>query len=70
MARGTGYNSAVASVLYNPHGSVYVETKGGSYIYHGEASSFFEWEFRTRLRLHGKKDEQYSEHMSLSLIHI
>jgi hypothetical protein len=42
-------------------------TKSGSYVYHGEAANYHEWEFRTRLRLRaaGKDDpEKYAEAMS------
>ena len=53
----------MSSVLHHP-GTQYTETKGGSYIYHGDAATFHEWEFRTTLRVHGKKDEYYAEAMS------
>jgi len=33
------------------YGSTPLETKSGSYIYHGEAGHFHDWEFRTRLRI-------------------
>ena len=58
-----GPSSAVSSVLYS-HGARCEETKTGSYIYRGVADSFHEWEFRTRLRAKGKKDEQYAEAVS------
>ena len=35
-----------------------------SHIYNGEATSFHEWEFRTRLRIAGKTGDQYIEAMS------
>ena len=44
--------------------SPFQETKSGSYIYYGDAASFHEWEFRTRLRVKGKKEEYYAEAMS------
>jgi hypothetical protein len=37
----------------------YNETKTGSFVYHGDAANFHEWEFRTRLRSHGKRGDQY-----------
>ena len=59
-----GYSSAVSSVLYSRGPTHHEETKSGSYIYTGDASSFHEWEFRTRLRVKGKKDDLYAEAMS------
>ena len=42
-----------------------METRQGSYIYAGEASTFHEWEFRTRLRMQNKRDpEKYAEAIS------
>ena len=40
------------------------ETRTGAYIYYGDAASFREWEFRTRLRIAGKTGDQYIEAMS------
>ena len=43
------------------------ETRGGSYIFNGDAASFHEWGFRTRLRLKGcvgKDVGRYVEAMS------
>ena len=37
----------------------YNETKTGSFVYHGDATNFHEWEFRTQLRSHGKRGDQY-----------
>ena len=45
-----GTSSAVAAVLYSRGGDGHQVTKSGSYIYHGDASNFHEWEFRTQLR--------------------
>ena len=59
-----GHSSAVSSVLFSTGSTSYLETKQGAYIYHGDAGSFHEWEFRTRLRMQGVKDDQYAEHMS------
>ena len=44
--------SAVSSVLYlrDATGN-HAETRTGAYIYYGDAASFHEWEFRTRLRI-------------------
>ena len=58
-----GTSSAVSSVLHH-QGTTYVETKQGSYVYHGDAGSFHEWDFRTQLRVRGKKEEFYSEAVS------
>ena len=33
------------------HSSAPLETKSGSYIYHGDAASFHDWQFRTLLRI-------------------
>ena len=33
-------------------------------MYHGDAGSFHEWEFRTQLRVKGKKEEFYVEAVS------
>ena len=58
-----GTSSAVSSVLHH-QGTTYIETKQGSYVYHGDAGSFHEWEFRTQLRVRGKKEEFYAEAVS------
>ena len=42
----------------------YLETKQGSYIYSGDASSFLEWELRTRLRMQGVNEDRYAENTS------
>ena len=46
---------SVAGLRFNPDknspGGTYLETKSGSYIYHGDAASFHDWVFRTRLRV-------------------
>ena len=39
-------------------------TRSGAFIYYGDAASFHEWEFRTRLRIAGKTGDQYIEAMS------
>ena len=40
------------------------ETRKGAHIYCGNAASFHEWEFRTRLRIAGNTGDQYIEPMS------
>ena len=37
--------------IHGQYGSTPLETKSGSYIYHGDAGHFHDWEFRTRLRI-------------------
>jgi hypothetical protein len=62
-----GHSSAVASVLYSRGGSHPAEiTKNGSYVFSGDAASYHEWEFRTRLRIKAAGDEPrfYAEAMS------
>ena len=53
--RARGHSSAVSSVLYSRGTDAYLETKTGAFIYNGDASSFYEWEFRTRLRTEVRK---------------
>ena len=43
---------------------IHAETRVGAYIYYGDAASFHEWEFRTRLYIAGKSGDQYIEWMS------
>ena len=61
-----GHSSAVASVLYSRGPDRHEVTKSGSYIYDGSASTFHEWEFRTRLRVKASGDDEvkYAEAMS------
>ena len=40
------------------------QTRSCAYIYYGDAASFHEWEFHTRLRIAGKHCDQYIEAMS------
>ena len=56
---------AVSSVLYlrDATGN-HAETRSGAYTYHGDAASFHEWEFRTRLRIPDKNGDLYIEAMS------
>ena len=61
-----GHSSAVASVLHSRGGNTCELTKSGSCDYHGDASSYHEWEFRTRLpvKASGDEPERYAEAMS------
>ncbi len=62
-----GHSAAVASVLFQRGGGATdVVNKFGSYIYWGDAANFFEWEFRTRLRVKsgGTDPEKFAEVMS------
>ena len=60
MNRPVGSSSAVSSVLFTPHGgNSLVESRSGAYIYHGDATHFHEWEFRTRLRIAGRTGNGY-----------
>jgi hypothetical protein len=61
-----GTSSAVSSVLFSRGGDRHEVTKSGSYIYHGDAAQYHEWEFRTRLKVRaaGIDDERYAEAMS------
>ena len=61
-----GTSSAVASVLFPRGGDHHQVTKSGSYIYHGDAANFHEWEFRTRLRVRtaGTDPDRYADVMS------
>ena len=62
---GAMASSAVSSVLYlRDAAGNHAETRSGAYIYYGDATSFHEWEFRTRLRIVGKTGDQYIEAMS------
>ena len=62
---GTMASSAVSTVLF-VHNEVgnQAATSTGACIYSGDAASFHEWEFRTRLRIAGKTGDQYIEAMS------
>ena len=58
-------SSAVSSVLYlRDAAGNHAETRTGAHIHHGDAASFHECEFRTRLRIAGKTGDQYTEAMS------
>ena len=61
-----GTSSAVASVLFTRGGDHTQVTKSSSYIYHGDAATFHEWEFRTRLRVRtaGTDPDRYADAMS------
>ena len=56
---------AVSSVLYlRDAAGNHAETRTSAYIYNGDAASFHEGEFRTRLRIAGKTGDQHIEAMS------
>ena len=62
---GATASSAVSSVLCSGDAAGnHAETRSGAYIYCGDAASFHEWEFRTRLHIAGKPGDQYIEAMS------
>ena len=62
---GAMASSAVSSMLYlRDAAGNHAETRTGADIYYGDAASFREWEFRTRLRIAGKTGDQYDEAMS------
>ena len=54
-----GFSSAVSSVLFHRGHENFKETRAGTYIYAGEPATFHEWEFRTKLRSHGKRGDHY-----------
>ena len=45
-------------------GGYLTETRNGSYIYDGSPARFHEWEFRTRMKVQGRTDQQYLTAMS------
>ena len=53
-------------LYYSVHNEArnHAETSTGAKIYYGDAASFHEWEFRTRLRFAGRSGDQYIEAMS------
>ena len=60
-----GHSSAVSSVLFSTGNHALSETRGGAYIYNGDAATYHDWEFRTRMRMHKSSDPyKYSEAMS------
>ena len=59
-----GHSSSVSSVMYSPNSHSFVETRQGAVVYYGDAGSFHEWEFRTRLKMQGVPDDKYAEAMS------
>ncbi len=63
--KSSGFSSSVASVLFSQSTHERLEqTKSGAYVYKGDASSFHEWEARTRLRVSGVTEEKYAEAVS------
>ena len=62
---GGALASPVSSVLHlRGAAGNHAETRTGAYIYNGDAASFHEWEFRTRLRTACKSGDQFFEAMS------
>ena len=59
-----GHSSSVSSVMYTANSHSPTETRLGAIVYYGDAGSFHEWEFRTRLKMQGVPDEKYAEAMS------
>ena len=55
--------SAASSVFFYREFS-YESTNSGNYVYHGDATSFHEWEFRTESKVMGKADSEYSDAVS------
>ncbi len=53
--------SAVFSILYTNEAATYELTKSGKYVYWGDATSYYEWEFRTRLSVMGTKEDFYQD---------
>ena len=53
-------SSAASSVFYYQN-NTYDATKAGTFIYNGDAVSFYEWEFRTKSKVLGKKDKEYQD---------
>ena len=52
----------MSSVLFvHDNGTTPRTTKQGAFIYSGEASSFHEWEFRTRLRMLSSAEGKQAE---------
>ena len=60
-----GRSGAVQAVLFQTGPITWQETKQGSIIFSGEAASFHDWEFRTRMKMMGCTDpSKYAENMS------
>ena len=56
---------SVSSVLFSgTNERDYKETKQGTYVYKGDGINFYEWEFRTKLRIAGKTGEHYVDAVS------
>ena len=50
---------SISSVLLSASASAeYTETKQGTYVYKCDGINFYEWEFRTKLRIAGKTGER------------
>ena len=56
---------SVSSVLFSgTNERDYKETKQGTFVYKGDGVNFYEWEFRTKLRVAGKTGEHYTDAVS------
>ena len=56
---------SISSVLFSASNATdYKETKAGTYVYKGDGVNFYEWEFRTKLRIAGKTGEHYVDAVS------
>ena len=56
---------SISSVLFSASNSAeYKETKVGTYVYKGDGINFYEWEFRTKLRIARKTGEHYVDAVS------
>ena len=62
---GAMASSAISSILCSRDvAENRPETRTDAYINYGDAGSFHEWKFRTRLHIVGRKGYQYTEAMS------
>ena len=55
---------SVSSVLYAASAADYKDTKQGTYVYKGDGLSYYEWGFRTKLRVANKHGEHYTDAVS------
>ena len=56
---------ALASLKYDAAAGV-EETKGGLFIYSGDAGRFHDWEFRTSIRWESTKDDEAEKRRTMS----
>ena len=56
---------SVSSVLFSQSNEKdQKETKQGTFVYKGDGLNFYEWEFRTKLRVAGKTGEHFTDAVS------